>query len=191
MLRFIPFAPPHARRGLCIALAAALAACQTPGGSASPEAGRRPVPGVEAMLAPSNGAAGQGNARLVVRGDDLVLLVSVNSLVQGPYRVSIHERGNCSSPNAFSAGAPWAPQGSPRAAVDLFPEIRVAEPGNAQMTTTVRGMPLSGPDGLAGKSIIVSAGTTVDADAVPGVPNRRVLCGVLGAPRSFMDLFRD
>ena len=191
MVRFTPIVPPRARRGLCIALAAALADCQTPDGSAPQEAARRPVPGVEAPLAPSNGAAGQGTARLLDRGDDLVLLVSVNSVVQGPYRVSIHERGNCSSPNAFSAGAPWAPQGSPRAAVDLFPEIRVAEPGNAQMTTTVRGMPLSGPDGLAGKSIIVSAGTTVDADAVPGVPNRRVLCGVLGAPRSFMDLFRD
>ena len=190
MLRFIPSAPPHARRGLCIALAAALAACQTPGGSASPEAGRRPVPGVEAMLAPSNGAAGQGNARLVVRGDDLVLLVSVNSLVQGPYRVSINERGNCTSPNAFSAGAPWAPPNSPRAAVDLFPELLVRETGNAQMTTTVRGVRVSAED-LGGKAIVVSAGTTVEADAVPGVPNRRVLCGVLGAPRSFLDLFRD
>jgi len=190
MPRFIPIVPPRARRGLCIALAATLAACQTSGGSAPQEAGRRPVPGVEAALAPSNGAAGQGTARLVVRGDDLVLLVSVNSVVQGPYRVSIHERGNCSSPNAFSAGAPWAPPGSPRAAVDLFPELLVRESGNAQMTTTVRGVRLS-VDDLRDKSIVVSVGTTVEADVVPGVPNRRVLCGVLGAPRSFMDLFRD
>jgi Cu-Zn family superoxide dismutase len=179
-----------ALRGAGVALAAALAACQTSGGSAAPEAAPRTVPGVEAPLSPSNGAAGQGSARLVVRGDDLLLLVTVNSMVQGPYRVSIHERGNCSSPNAFSAGAPWAPAGSPRAAVDLFPELLVRETGNAQMTTTVRGARVS-VDELRNKSIVVSMGTTVDAQAVPGVPNRRVLCGVLGAPRSFMDLFRD
>lgn len=179
-----------ALRGAGIALAAVLAACQTTGGSAAPEAAPRTVPGVEAPLSPSNGAAGQGSARLVVRGDDLLLLVTVNSMVQGPYRVSIHERGNCSSPNAFSAGAPWAPADSPRAAVDLFPELLVRETGNAQMTTTVRGVRVS-VDDLRNKSIVVSMGTTVDAQAVPGVPNRRVLCGVLGAPRSFMDLFRD
>ncbi len=184
-----PFVPRIVLRGLCVALAAALAACQSSGGSA-PEAAQRTVPGVEAPLSPSNGAAGQGSARLVVRGDDLLLLVTVNSLVQGPYRVSIHERGNCSSPNAFSAGAPWAPPGSPRAAVDLFPELTVRETGNAQMTTTVRGVRVS-VDELRDKSIVVSMGTTVEAQALPGVPNRRVLCGVLGAPRSFMDLFRD
>ena len=192
MLRSASSFSSTARRILSVALVVLIAACQSPGKSDAPETGKpAPLPGVEAVLSPSNGSAGQGTAKLVVRGNDLVALVALNGLIMGPYRISIHERGNCSSPNAFSAGAPWAPQGSPRAAVDLFPEIRVAEPGNAQMTTTVRGMPLSGPDGLAGKSIIVSAGTTVDADAVPGVPNRRVLCGVLGAPRSFMDLFRD
>jgi hypothetical protein len=67
--------------------------------------------------------------------------------------------------------------------------MRVSEPGHGLLTTTVRSMLLSGPDGLEGKSVIVSAGTTVDADVVPGVPNRRVLCGVIGPPRSIMDAF--
>ncbi|MBK6807072.1 MAG: superoxide dismutase family protein [Betaproteobacteria bacterium] len=180
-----------ARRTLIVALASGLAACQSPGKPpAEPEAGKRaPSPGVEARLAPSNGSAGQGTAKFVVRGDSLVALVSVAGLIMGSYRVSIHETGNCTSPNAFSAGRPWAPPGSPRAAVDLFPEMRVSEPGHGLLTTTVRSMLLTGPDGLEGKSVIVSAGTTVDADAVPGVPNRRVLCGVIGPPRSLLDVF--
>lgn len=191
MPRFARRLPLLARRTLIVALASGLVACQSPGKPpAEPETGKpAPSPGVEARLAPSNGSAGQGTVKFVVRGDSLVTLVSVAGLIMGSYRVSIHETGNCTSPNAFSAGRPWAPPGSQRAAVDLFPEMRVSEPGHGLLTTTVRGMLLTGPDGLEGKSVIVSAGTTVDADVVPGVPNRRVLCGVIGPPRSIMDAF--
>jgi superoxide dismutase, Cu-Zn family len=191
MPRFARLLPLPARHTLIVALASGLVACQSPGKPpAEPETGKpAPSPGAEARLAPSNGSAGQGTVKFVVRGDSLVTLVSVAGLIMGSYRVSIHETGNCTSPNAFSAGRPWAPPGSPRVAVDLFPEMRVSEPGHGLLTTTVRGMLLTGPDGLEGKSVIVSAGTTVDADVVPGVPNRRVLCGVIGPPRSIMDAF--
>ena len=30
----------------------------------------------------------------------------------GRYRVAIHAQGNCTSPNGFSAGAPWVPPGA-------------------------------------------------------------------------------
>ena len=173
-------------------MAAALAACGSATGPLEmPDNSKRERgPGVEAVLAPVNGSAAQGTLKMVERNGALTVVGAVNNLMPGVYRFAVHERGNCSSPNAFSAGAPWAPPGSPRTAVDLFPELTVRETGNAQMTTTVRGVRVS-VDALRDKSIVVSMGTTVDAQVVPGVPNRRVLCGVLGAPRSFLDLFRD
>jgi hypothetical protein len=91
MPRFAHFLPLPARRTLIVALASGLVACQSPGKPpAEPGTGKpAPSPGVEARLAPSNGSAGQGTAKFVVRGDSLVALVSVAGLIMGSYRVSI------------------------------------------------------------------------------------------------------
>lgn len=186
---------PH--RGLALALlASALAGCGGAGSSKLefPEAGMRErarTPGVEAVLAPLNGSAAQGNAKFVDRGGSLTVVASINNLVPGTYRIAIHERGNCSSPNGFSAGKPWAPPGFPRPPGELLPEIAIGGNGNGVMTATLSGVTLPAPDGIEGRSVVVHVGARVDDDVVPGVPNRLVLCGVLGPVRTFMDLFRD
>jgi Cu/Zn superoxide dismutase len=133
------------------------------------------------------GSAAQGSAKFLTRADGVTAFVAVNNLMPGPYRVAIHERGNCSSPNGFSAGKPWAPPGSARAAADLLPEIAIGPNGNGQMTAIVRGLKISGTESLEGRSVVVHAGPTVDANVVPDRPNRIVLCGVIGPVRSFRD----
>lgn len=182
-------------RAFAFALAATtLSGC---GGSASgplemPDNSKRDrAPGVEAVLMPLNGSAAQGTLKMIDRGDRLSVVGAINNLIPGTYRIAIHERGNCSSPNGFSAGKPWAPPGFPRPAGDMLPEIGIGGNGNAVISATVRGVKLSGPDGVEGRSVVVHAGPNVDDSVVPGVPNRLVLCGVLGPVRSFTDLFRD
>lgn len=188
---------PRARRLAALTLAfvtAIVAGCGTSGNRGhgipvrEPEPGEKgPAPGVEAVLGPVGGSAAQGSAKFLTRGDGVTALVAVNNLMPGPYRVAIHERGNCSSPNGFSAGKPWAPPGSARAAADLLPEIAIGPNGNGQMTAIVRGLKISGAGSLEGRSVVVHAGPTVDANVVPDRPNRIVLCGVIGPVRSFRD----
>jgi Cu-Zn family superoxide dismutase len=187
------FRRPHrvAQIGCAALIATLVAACQTSGDALPEPTGARALPGVEAPLAPSGGSAAQGSAKFVDRGEGaIVALVVINNVTPGIYRVAIHERGNCTSPNAFSAGRPWAPPGSAVAAGDLLPEIAIGPNGNAQMTTRLRGLALRGPNGLEGRSVLVHQGATVDADIVPDRPNRVVLCGAIGAVRSFLDAIR-
>jgi len=180
----------NARR-LVLAAALALAACtsQNTGPLAAPK-GAAPVPGVEATLIPKNGSAAQGDVKIMQRGDVLWVLVSLSNLVPGPYRVVLHERDNCSSPNTFSAGRPWAPPGDPRKATELLPVMTVGAQSHGQMTYRLHGVRLSGPDSAAGRSVLVYAGDTAPPALVPDVPNDVVLCGALGGIRSFMEAFQ-
>ena len=174
-----------------IACALALAACQSsqPAGPLETPKGAVQTPGVEAVLLAKNGSAAQGDVKFMLRGDVVSVLGSLNNLPPGPYRFAIHERGNCSSPNAFSAGRPWAPAGYPRPATELLPVMTVGGEAHGQMSTRLAGVKLAGPDSLEGKAVLVHTGSRVDADLKPGVPNGVVLCGAIGPIRSFMDLF--
>ncbi|HQU49153.1 MAG TPA: superoxide dismutase family protein [Casimicrobiaceae bacterium] len=184
---------PHARALALWGMAAALAACGSATGPLEmPDNSKRERgPGVEAVLAPVNGSAAQGTLKMVERNGALTVVGAVNNLMPGVYRFAVHERGNCSSPNGFSAGKPWAPPGFPRPAGEMLPEIMIGSNGNGVISATLRGVTLPAPDGVEGRSVVVHAGARVDDNVVPGVPNRLVLCGVLGPVRSFMDLFRD
>jgi superoxide dismutase, Cu-Zn family len=180
------------RRTAVAAAALALAACQSTGGG-MPEAPKvaAPLPGVEAVMRAVGGSASQGDAKFMLRGDRLAVLVSINNVVPGPYRVSLNERGNCTSPNAFSAGKPWVPAGYARSAVALLPVLAIGPNGNGQLTTTIPAIPLGGPEGLEGRAVLVHMGSTVDADVVPDRPNRVILCGAIGPIRSFTEFFKD
>ena len=173
--------------------AATLAAC----GSSTermelPVPDKRSVPaGVEAVFAQVQASGMNGTARFVDRGGVTQVLIVVNNGPPGPYSVAIHERGNCSSPNAFSAGNPWAPPGWPVPARSMFPSIVLNSNGTGDMTVRLRALALTGPDSLQGRSVLVHAGPAVGGDLEPGVPNNVVLCGVIGPVRSFFDWFGD
>jgi len=176
------------------AVAIAVAACGSATGPLEmPDNSKRDrAPGVEAVLMQLNGSAGQGTIRFVDRGDGRVTMIgTLNNLLPGVYRLALHERGNCSSTNGFSAGRPWVPPGFPRPAGDLIPEIAIGSSSNAVLSATLRGLKLAGPEGLQGRSVVIHAGQRVEDNVVPGVPNNLVLCGVNGPVRSFFDNFRD
>jgi len=132
---------------------------------------------VEAKLVGRGGSAAGGSAVLhEVRGG-VDVAIWLGSVGPGQFRVAVHETGNCSSQNAFSAGPPWAPPGVPMAVVLLTKN-------DDTRTVTVRlpGYRIQGPDGVTGRSVVVHAGATGTLEAQPGVPNERIACGVIGTP---------
>src|SRR5690349_8966982 len=68
--------------------------------------------GQVAPLRPIGGSAIFGKIRVIDRGDGASVLVSMMNVPPGAYRIAFNETPNCSSPNGFSAGAPWAPAGA-------------------------------------------------------------------------------
>jgi Cu/Zn superoxide dismutase len=137
----------------------------------------REVPGVEARLRPI-GTALTGVVRARESGDLLIVRVELVNLRSGPHRVVFHADGNCSSPNGFSAGAPWTPPGAKDPPGRLIPEVYANSEGNAILTTRLRGVRLgSGEAGLEKRSVLIYEGLDTTPPK-PSVPNNVIACGV-------------
>jgi Cu-Zn family superoxide dismutase len=107
---------------------------------------------------------------------------TVFNLSLGPHSIYIHETGNCSSPNAASAGPVWnvAPPGAKRSG--QLPELYVGTEGNSYMQATITGVTIGDhqPTDIVGRSVVVHA--RVDPDPQPqfgGAPNGWLACGII------------
>jgi Cu/Zn superoxide dismutase len=164
-----------------VALVLSVAACSgvnfhfgSPRESEAPR-GRATGYGEEASLRAIGGSSVFGKIRVIDRGDNASVLVSLMNMPPGPYRVAITETPNCSSPNGFSAGPPWAPAG--RDPQTLIPEGYANAEIGVEVSLRVPGLRAEGPSGVAGRSVVVYTGSRI-TPARPDVPNERVACGV-------------
>jgi len=108
--------------------------------------------------------------------------VSVINMPDVRFRLAFHEAPNCGSPNGFAVGPHWAPDG--RDARNLMPVLSTNQDGTAESSLHLRGVHVTGPDGIQGHSIIIYTGDRV-TDAVSGVTNNRVACGTFTAVQPF------
>jgi len=137
----------------------------------------RELPGVEARMK-AIGSAINGVVRVRESGDLFVLRADFGGLTPGAeYRIVLHENGNCSSPNAFSAGAPWSPPGAGASPAQLIPVMRAASEGSGILTVRLKGVRMGGDGGLLKRSVVIYQGYTPEP-LRPGVPNNAVGCGV-------------
>lgn len=145
----------------------------------TPAPATRELPGVEARLRNVNSAI-SGFVRVRESGDLLLVMVDLAGASPGPYRVVLHATGNCTSPNGFSAGAPWSPPGWKESPLRLIPEAFAGGQGILQLTARVRGVRLG--DAL-GRGVLVYQGTTPQVPQA-GVTNNVVACGVFEQAKS-------
>jgi Cu-Zn family superoxide dismutase len=178
----------HARgvRGaLCLVFLGALVSCSgtnTPNwglGDLMPKTG----PGAVAKLMPKNGSTVGGTVTFAQRGNKVVMAAVVQNLMSGPHSMYIHEVGNCSSPNAASAGRVWALVGAApgRARVGNLPELLANSEGTAILSTDVQGITVGdgSPLDIIGHSIVVHSGLDPDPRPEFGVRNGWLACGVI------------
>jgi Cu/Zn superoxide dismutase len=154
----------------------ALCGCQSPkepGGAAALPGGGN----VEAKFVGTGGSAANGSAVLHEVPGGVDIAIWLGGTGPGQFRVAVHATGNCSSANAFSAGPPWSPPGVPLAVVPLF-----KNDDTRTLTARLPGYRIWGPDGIAGRSVVVHAGASGSLEAQPGVPNNRIACGVIATP---------
>ena len=163
--------------GIAGAFVFCLAAC-----ASSDEPGRKPSVAIGARMRPIAGGVGHGLISFRPYDGGLVLVADVGGFSAGPYRIAIHTTPVCTSPNGFSAGPPFVPAG---ATEPVVVPIRMWEQGTATLTTRIPGLALSGPAGIEGHSVVLHASQFGPLDAVPGVVNDRVACGVIGPIPTF------
>lgn len=162
---------------LASAIASALA------GSAANAAG----PVAEAMLSPTNGNAAAGTVVFTQDGAKVKVVAKVTGLAPGGHGFHVHEKGDCSAPDATSAGGHFNPSGAPHGdpakgqhhAGDM-PMLMADANGKADLTTELTGMSVaSGPNSVVGRAVIVHVGADDHVTQPTGNAGARAACGVV------------
>ncbi len=136
-----------------------------------------------AKLVSKNGSGTTGTVVFTQRGDKVALLAQVFNIAGGPHSLYIHETGNCSSPNAASAGPVWNAKGASPGARRLgeLPNLVVRHEENATLEAQVAGLSVGtgAANDVIGHSVVVHG--KIDPDPRPefGVVNDWLACGVI------------
>jgi len=139
-----------------------------------------------ATLAPTAGNTTAGSVTFTQNGDKVTVNAKLTGLAPGGHGFHIHEKGDCSAPDAMSAGGHFNPTGKPHGAPDAdhhagdMPMLQADASGNATLTTDLKGIGIgSGPGDIVGKAVIVHKDADDYKTQPTGNSGARVACGVI------------
>lgn len=151
----------------------------------------RPQPPVAvAALAPASGSQVQGTVRFTQEEDRVVVQAHVAGLApNSEHGFHVHEKGDCTAPDASSAGDHLNPDGQPHGALsgahhagDL-PSLKANAAGTAHASFEIKGVLLgSGARDLLGKAVVVHADPDDYRSQPAGNSGARIACGVIATP---------
>ena len=142
-------------------------------------------PAAVATVRPASGSQVHGELKFTQAGSRVRVTGEIAGLTPGPHGFHIHEKGDCSAPDAMSTGGHFNPHGkthgapgSPdRHAGDLG-NLVASEYGKATLKVMVDGISVGkGMDGVVGKAVIVHAGADDLKTDPTGNAGGRVACG--------------
>ncbi|MCE5336192.1 MAG: superoxide dismutase family protein [Desulfobacteraceae bacterium] len=140
-----------------------------------------------AVMNPTEASKVKGFVSFAKDGKGLRIIADIQGLAPGPHGFHIHEYGDCSSPDAASAGGHFNPFDMPHAgpkvekhhAGDLG-NVEADKNGRAKLEIMVEGLSLEGRNSVIGRSIIVHAQADDFKTQPTGNSGARVACGVIG-----------
>ena len=137
-------------------------------------------------LAPTANQTARGEVTFTAESGGVHVVGSFSGLVYGEHGFHVHEKGDCSSGDAMSAGGHLNPSGKPHGpptgehhAGDL-PAIRADGAGIATIDARVRGL-AGGPTEFAGKALVVHVSPDDYTTQPTGNSGARIACGVIAA----------
>ena len=155
-----------------------LAGCAT--SMSSPSAG--------ADLLARSGSSVSGTVGFTETDGRLRVDAQVSGLTPGEHGFHIHEVGDCSAPDASSAKGHFNPNAKAHGhhASDEhhggdMPNLIANAQGEARYTAELRGLTLSGPTGVLGRSIVIHADPDDYKSQPAGNSGKRIACGVIAA----------
>ena len=140
-----------------------------------------------ATLQPTQGNNVKGTLTVIPMGSGAHFSGTISGLPAGKHGFHIHEKGDCSAPDASSAGGHFNPDnkqhGDPGAAEHHAGDLGNIEAdagGNAAVDMHVNGLTLgSGPNSVIGKAVIVHAAADDLQTQPKGNAGARLACGVI------------
>lgn len=141
----------------------------------------------QAALSPTKGSSVTGVVSFTPVKDGVKIVADITGLAPGEHGFHIHEFGDCSAPDAASAGGHFNPEHKAHGAPDA-PEHHVGDLGN--VTADASGkvhyelidkkLAFTGKDSILGRGVIVHANPD-DLHSQPvGNAGGRVACGIVG-----------
>ena len=140
-----------------------------------------------ATLAPTKGNQVSGTVNFTQKGDKVLVAARVTGLKPGLHGFHVHEKGNCTAPDASSAGAHFNPSAGPHGA-PTAPARHAGDLGNLQADATgtalynaeVAGISLGAEaDSIIGRAVIVHANADDLTTQPTGNAGARVACGLI------------
>jgi len=144
------------------------------------------LPQASALLAPTQGNTAQGTVLFKQEADGNVRIIAeVSGLTPGLHGFHVHEKGDCSAPDASSAGGHFNPHQTPHGKagegthhVGDLPSLEADANGNAALNAVLNSLTLTGDDGIIGRGMIVHANPD-DYSQPVGNAGPRVACAVI------------
>lgn len=186
----------HAILTLLIAGALVIGGCaETEEAPETAEPGETPgaTPSMQAAVAelePTEGneTTGRVTFQPADEGEGLHVIAEVRNLSEGEHGFHVHENGDCSAPDASSAGGHYAPNDNPHGAPDdPWSEHHTGDMGNitadgdgvASLDETFDFLSLEGDTSIVGKAVIVHQGEDDLTSQPSGDAGDRLACGVV------------
>ena len=157
-----------------------LAAC-----ASTPEGGQTAT----ARLQSASGSKVQGQITFTQAGPNRVRVTGeVTGHQPGMKGFHIHEKGDCSAPDAMSAGGHFNPQGAKHGATPAvghagdLGNLTFSDGGRATIDTTFEGLTLdrNAPNGIIGRAVVVHMSPDDLKTDPTGNAGGRAACGVIG-----------
>jgi len=123
-------------------------------------------------------------------GNQVALRLQVTNAKPGTHAAHIHEKGDCSAPDASSAGGHWNPTGEHHGQwghdghhLGDLGNVEVGPDGTGTLTLTSDKWTLGdgGPNDIVGKAVVVHANVDDFTSQPAGNAGGRVACGVIQA----------
>jgi Cu-Zn family superoxide dismutase len=160
---------------------------------AAPAAPAEPAPPpapktATAKLAPASKSKVTGTITFKQTDDGVEATANVENLTPGEHAWHVHEKGDCSAPDATSAGGHFNPENHKHGAPDAaehhagdFGNLKAGKDGKATATITMKGVTLdpSAATSLVGKGFIVHEKKDDFKTQPTGNAGGRVACGVI------------
>lgn len=174
----------------CALGAALLCGCQSTSTPSAPSANQATTGTVvgTAMLSPASGSNVRGMVTFIRVKEGVRVAARITGLTPGKHGFHVHEKGDCSAPDASSAGGHFNPTAMPHGGptgherhVGDFGNLEADESGNALYSKVFPGLTFEGASSIAGRALIVHAKADDLKTQPTGDAGGRVACGIIEA----------
>lgn len=139
-----------------------------------------------ATLNPTEGSQVKGTVTLTQETNGVHVIAEITGLTPGEHGFHIHEAGDCSAPDASSAGGHFNPTGMPHGGPDSeqhhvgdLGNVTADDSGMALLDRVFSFLSLTGTNTVVGHAVIVHGGRDDLTSQPSGDAGARVACGVI------------